>query len=221
MPTVKEQIAEIKAKHRKEKITQFKGWLKERFGRIPKAGDIIMLSDAYPHSINRVGGPYRVVDVVWDYSNAALKVRCPKGTDVPSFFETHGEAIEWGHNFDMCFARNRLKNARFAREDEIDGSAFEWEVSITTSIGRGRDQKEGRANYEKQFVTLEEAVAHIKEFTDNWEGSSSTDWKTGRGVYDGFINLYDETGNDNGEHGYITRRRVRKPDHPFKQRKKK
>ena len=221
MPTVKEQIEEVRAKHRKKEIARFKEWLKERFGREPKAGDIIMLSDSFPHSISRVGGPYRVVGVNWDYSNAALTVTCPKDTDVPAFFETFEAAVDYGNNYEMDFARNRLKSARFAREDELDGSAFQWEVAVTTAIGRGRDQKEGRANYERQFDRLEDAVAHIKEFTDNWEGKSSTDWKTGRGVYDGFINLYDETGNDNGEHGYITRRRVRRPDHPFRTRKKK
>jgi len=200
-PSLKDQIAAIRAAYREEKTDSFVEWLKNELGRLPEEGDIIVPRLNESRYVSVDVSPFRVKGVVWDWSNPALSVEKTLDKDKIEF------TSDWS-----TLARNRLKGARFARPDEIDGSAYEWEVSVDLR-GPWNNKKECYEHtYTEQarFPTKRKAMAFIRKLIK----SSPEPFKLNAvDATSSFIMTWDE---DDNYCGTIKRERVRKPDHPFK-----
>jgi hypothetical protein len=222
MATVAAQIEEIRAANRKVKKASFREYLKNTFGRVPKKGDIIMLSDAWGHSISEVGGPYKVIGVGWDYNTPSLEVICPMDSDGCGFYANWKDANKDGDNYELEFTRRQLKNARFARPAEVDGTAFMWEVKVDTRGPYDRSKKKWTdvQTIIMHFATIVAAERFARKAVKEWNNTKgrATYSSSYTNLYDkgSYTNLYDKDGNHEGHWGSVTRYRVRKTEHPFK-----
>lgn len=190
MTTVTQQIEQIRKKHRETKLAEFKHWLKRELGRLPKKGDLITLKDGRLYERICI---LRVVEIGWDYSNAAV------------FCNKQDEAGRLEEGDELGYARNMLKSAHFSRPDERDGSAFE--LMVTINVDRDRDFPKTDTHV---FPTFRKAHRFVEKFCkEKWTGRHSFDWEPVAGESpDAFFMLYTKAGNN--QKGSISIERVRK-----------
>lgn len=193
MPTVKEQIAAVRANYRKEKTDKFKQWTKDRFGRLLKKGDRL-LHVPTRQKVDRlhfIDEPeiYEVIGYEWDYSNPSLLV---KELEQNGTYKKICRRSK--HEVEQSIARNVLKKCELVKKSLVPADVFEYAVQMEVlwPATKKRPANHGRYWYSETttetFPTYQDARRYALKLARAHKG------QVGDKDCD-YISLYDRTGN--------------------------